>query len=75
MDYYLSMQERKAIYSYVDRTERANTTNLEELVLAKSQDINLEITEKQKDVHKLNIQIISLEKKKQVNIKNMLEIV
>ena len=54
----------KVIYSYVDRTERANTTNLEELVLAKSQDINLEITEKQKDVHKLNIQIISLEKKK-----------
>ena len=54
----------KVIYSYVDRTERANTTNLEELVLAKSQDINLEIAEKQKDIHKLNIQIIALEKKK-----------
>ena len=54
----------KVIYSYVDRTERTNTTNLEELVLAKSQDINLEIAEKQKDIHKLNIQIIALEKKK-----------
>lgn len=54
----------KVIYSYVDRSERANTTNLEELVLAKSQDINLEIAEKHKDIHKLNIQIIALEKKK-----------
>lgn len=54
----------KVIYSYVDRTERGNATNLEELVLAKSQGINLEISIKQNEIHEINTHIIALEKKK-----------
>lgn len=54
----------KVIYSYVDRTERGNASNLEELVVNKSQDINIEILDVQIDIKELNEEIIRLEKKK-----------
>lgn len=54
----------KVIYSYVDRTERGNAINLEELVVNKSQDINTEILSIKNDINKLNEKIIYLEKKK-----------
>ena len=54
----------KVIFSYVDRTERGNAANLDELVINKSQHINFEILNLQMDIKDLNEQIIRLEKKK-----------
>lgn len=54
----------KVIFSYVDRTERGNATNLAELVVNKSQDINIEIIGVQTNIKELNEHIVRLEKKK-----------
>ena len=54
----------KVIFSYVDKTERGNSSNLEELVVNKSQDVKIEILNIQRDIEELNEQIIRLEKKK-----------
>lgn len=54
----------KVIFSYVDRTERGNTSNLAELVQKKSQMLYIEMQGIQKEIEVLNGQIIRLEKKK-----------
>ena len=54
----------KVIFSYVDRTERGNASNLTELVQNKSQVLYIEVQGIQKEIEALNNQIIRLEKKK-----------
>lgn len=53
----------KVIFSYVDKTERGEAQNLEELVEAKSRPLNLEISEYVTKLHDINSQIIKLEDK------------
>lgn len=54
----------KVIFSYVDRTERGTATNLEELVINKSEAINDQISCVRTEIGDINNQIIALEKKK-----------
>lgn len=54
----------KVIFSYVDRNERGEAQNLNELVTAKSKPLEIEIQNCTNKLHELNIEIIKLEDKK-----------
>ena len=54
----------KVIFSYVDRNERGEAQNLNELVAAKSKPLEIEIQNCTNKLHELNIEIIKLEDKK-----------
>lgn len=54
----------KVIFSYVDITERGNSTTLEELIDSKSKSVSIEFDTALKALKKVNDQIILLEKKK-----------
>lgn len=54
----------KVIFSYVDRTERGNATNLNDLVENRARSINVEIEQIKSELAKVNNIIIKLEQKK-----------
>lgn len=54
----------KVIFSYVDKTERGNASNLYELVGNRSRSINMEIERIRTELEKANNVIIKLEQKK-----------
>lgn len=54
----------KVIFSYVDKTEKGNASNLHELVENKALSINMEINRIKDELAKLNNNLIKLEQKK-----------
>lgn len=62
----------KVIFSYVDRTERASSTNLVELVENKSKSLMIEKTSLIKQIHEINSHIIKLEDKRTSTYKKLI---
>lgn len=63
----------KVIFSYVDISERGNSTTLEELIASKSSAVSIELDAALKSLKKINDQIILLEKKKTTAYKEKIE--
>lgn len=59
----------KVIFSYVDRTERADATNLSELVEIKSKSLLTELSSLMELIHQVNTRIIKLEDKRTIAYK------
>lgn len=64
MDNVFQQEIDRVIFSYVDKTERGNATNLHELVENRARSINMEIERIKNEIAKINESIIKLEKKK-----------
>lgn len=64
MDNVFQQEIDRVIFSYVDKTERGNATNLHELVENRARSINMEIEHIRNEIAKINESIIKLEKKK-----------
>lgn len=63
----------KVIYSYLDMSEKGNSTNLDELIIKKEEFLKKQLGDLNIKLNTINKEISNLEKKSQQKFKNLLE--